>query len=206
MQLTFVLNAPRGRTAEDFLIRDIPGTSGRLDVVCRILTATFRTIPEWTESLNFIAVLGGPPTPPLTLLVTSPRADSIPESELACALIIKGLLHRYHTTGYTIHPSFPAFRLERRNFFDILSDYTQRDTQIYYLVEDGVEFQNESFNLNRNIVFLLGDDRGIPPDHEKAIEKAKAKRISLGKQSYLGSQVVSLVLLELAKNKLGSKN
>jgi tRNA (pseudouridine54-N1)-methyltransferase len=200
-----VLDAPRGRTAEDFLIRDVPGTSGRLDVVCRILTATFRTIPEWTEFLTFIAVLSGPPNPPLTLVVTNPKDNSIPDSELACALIFKGLLLRYHTTGDTTHPSFPAFKLVRKKFLDILSEFTKRDTQIYYLVEEGTPFQNEVFDLDHNLIFLLGDDRGIPLDHEKAIESAQIRKISLGKQSYLGSHVVSLVLLELAKRKLDSK-
>lgn len=194
-----MLDAPRAHTADDFLIRDVPGTSGRLDVVCRILAATFRTVPQLNSNLRFLAILGGPPNPPLLLNVTSALEVSIPESELSCALILKGLLHQYRTSGSIQQESWPHFSLTRQNFEETLQYAAKTAHRIYYLVENGDHFKNVKLDLSKPLIFLLGDDRGLPSEHEALLSKYQVQRVSVGGQSYLGSQVVTLVLLEIAR-------
>ncbi len=117
-----VVDALRARTSEEFLIRDVPGTSGRLDVVCRILVSAYRTVPELSSSIRVNAVLGGPPNPPLCLEVTEVVSGEFPESELECALILKGLLARYQTDGEFINPLWPQFRIIARGFSGNIAD------------------------------------------------------------------------------------
>lgn len=194
-----MLDAPRCRTTDDFLIRDVPGTSGRLDVVCRILAATFRTVPQLNPNLRFLAILGGPPDSPLLLKVSSATAESIPESELACALILKGLFHQYRTAGSIQHEIWPQFSLTRQGFEETLQEVAKTAHQIYYLVEKGNPFEDVNLDLTKPLTFLFGDDRGLPPEHETLLSKYKVQEVSIGEQSYLGSQVVTLVLLELTR-------
>jgi tRNA (pseudouridine54-N1)-methyltransferase len=198
MRLTVLLDAPRCRTADDFLIRDVPGTSGRLDVVCRVLAATFRAVPDWSPFLEFLAVLGGPPNPPLLLRVSNVSNAGIPEGELALALILKTLLNRYRTAGAEQLAAWPQFALTRQGFEDTLRAVAKRRAQSYYLVERGTPLKSVHLNLTSPQVFVLGDDRGLPSEHEALLLQHSAKEVAIGKQSLLGSHAVSLLLLELA--------
>ncbi|MFX1563685.1 MAG: hypothetical protein ACFFDP_10320 [Promethearchaeota archaeon] len=199
MQLTIILDAPRCHTTDDFLIRDVPGTSGRLDVVCRILAATFHTVPQLNQYLRFLAILGGPPNPPLRLSVSSATTENVPESELACALILKGLIRQYRTEDPEEYEIWPQFSLARKSFGETLQETAKTANQIYYLVEKGSPFEKIHMNLTKPIAFIVGDDQGLPPEHEEQLSKYDIQRVSIGEQSYLGSQVVTLVLLELAR-------
>jgi len=197
--ITFLLDAPRSHTAPSFLIRDLPGTSGRLDVVCRVMAAVFRTVPRLAPSLRFLAVLGGPPDPPLLLQAGPASPNVIPESELACALLIKSLLNLHHYSGVGRLSSWPQLSLSRRSFEEALVDLSRRGGQIYYLMEGGTPLEAMELNASHPLVFLLGDHKGMPEEHEDLVKKMGGLETSVGRQSLLGSHVVTLVLLELAR-------
>jgi tRNA (pseudouridine54-N1)-methyltransferase len=207
MHLTVLLDAARCRTTDDFLIRDVPGTSGRLDVVCRVLAATFRTAPKWNPFVEFLAVLGGPPEPPLLLRVSDVSDEGIPEGELALAVILKGLLNLHRTVGKERLAAWRQFSLSRQGFEETLRLAAKDKAQVCYLVERGTPLESLEFNLAKPLVFVLGDDRGLPLEHEALLSRYPVKEVAMGKQSLLGSQVVSLLLLELARrSKLDAPN
>lgn len=199
MRLTVLLDAARCRTADDFLVRDVPGTSGRLDVVCRVLAATFHTASKWSPFLEFLAVLGGPPNPPLLLRVSDVPDEVIPEGELALAVILKGLLRLYRTAGKGQLAAWPQFSLSRQGFEETLRQVVKDGAQVCYLVERGTPLESLEFNLAKPLVFVLGDDRGLPLEHEALLSRCPAKEVAIGKQSLLGSHVVTLLLLELVR-------
>jgi len=207
MRLTVLLDAARCRTADDFLIRDVPGTSGRLDVVCRVLAATFRTAPDLSPFLEFLAVLGGPPNPPLLLRVGGVSDQGIPEGELALAVISKGLLNLHRTVGKGQLAAWPQFSVSRQGFEETLRQVAKDGAQVCYLVERGTPLESTELNLAKPLVFVLGDDRGLPLEHEALLSRYPVKEVATGKQSLLGSHVVSLLLLELARrSKLDAPN
>ncbi|MBD3227272.1 MAG: hypothetical protein GF329_03710 [Candidatus Lokiarchaeota archaeon] len=65
--LEIIMEAKKARTAPNFLIKDIPGTSGRLDVVMRCFLSTFSFPGEINRDIIFTVVLMGLPDPPQTL-------------------------------------------------------------------------------------------------------------------------------------------
>lgn len=199
MNLTIIVDAIRARTSYEFLIRDVPGTSGRLDVVCRILVSAYRTVPELAPSIQVNAVLGGPPNPPLCLEVDEVNSGEFPESELECALILKGLLHRFQAEGEFIDPLWPQFRIKARGFHETLQTVMAQKKQILYLVETGQPIHQVKLNLDEPIVLILGDDRGLPPEHKKEVYTHSVQEVSIGSRSLLGSQVITLVFLELMR-------
>lgn len=206
MNITLLLDAQRARTADDFLIRDVPGTSGRLDVVCRILISTFRTVPPLAPSIQANAILGGPPNPSLRLQVQNVISGEFPESELACALILKALFHQYHRTAKESDVQWPQFLVTSQSFKETLNDIITPMTQLFYLTEKGVPLEEVDLNLNNPIVLILGDDQGLSSDHEKIIMQHTVQEVSMGTRSLLGSQVISLFLLELARRMQKNQN
>jgi tRNA (pseudouridine54-N1)-methyltransferase len=189
----------RARTSDEFLIRDVPGTSGRLDVVCRILVAAYRTVPELAPSIRVNAVLGGAPNPPLCLEVDDVVPGEFPQSELECALILKGLLTRFQTNGEFISPLWPQFRITARGFHETLQTVAEQRRQILYLVETGQPIEQVKLSLDEPMVLILGDDQGLPAEHKKEVYTHSVQEVSIGTRSLLGSQVITLVLLELMR-------
>ncbi len=201
MQITILLDAPRTRTDDKFLIRDVPGTSGRLDVVCRILIAAYRTTPIFTSYIQVNAILGGPPHSPLLLQIDDVNSGEFPESELNCALIIKGLLHNYRTSKTERSRLWPQFSITAKSFDETLKEVASSTSQILYLVEKGKPLDQVKISFDQPITLILGDDQGLPVEHEKLVYQYPVQEVSIGTRSLLGSQVVSLFLLEMARHK-----
>ncbi|MFX1510428.1 MAG: hypothetical protein ACFFBR_09005 [Promethearchaeota archaeon] len=197
LNLSFVVDALRTRTSDEFLIRDVPGTSGRLDVVCRILLSSYRTVPKLAPSIQVNAVLGGPPNPPLRICVNFGNANHFPESELECAIILKEILHHYRTKGAGQSPQWPQFSIYPQSFKETLEAVIADKKQILYLVESGKPLQEVKLNLNQPLVLILGDDQGLSGDHEKCLYSYPIQEVSIGTRSLLGSHVISLFLREL---------
>lgn len=199
MQLSVLLDAPRCRTDGSFLIRDVPGTSGRLDVVCRVLLSTFRAVPELCSNLQFFAVLGGPPTPPLQLQVKDVAPKALPESELACSIILKTLLYQFGKSEQTHHKNWPEFSLSKKGFAETLKEEAPAESHIFYLIERGKPLEEIPVSFEQPMLIVLGDDKGLPKDHEEILYQYKVQEVSVGTRSLLGSQVISLLLLNLAR-------
>ncbi len=199
MRLTVLFDAIHCRTSGDFLIRDVAGTSGRLDVLCRVLVATFRSVPELCPSIRFLSVLGGPPNPPLLLQVREVLAGMVPESGLACALLLKDLLARAQTQNPAQVEVWPHFSVTRKGFAESLEDIVGEQGQLFYLVEGGEPLAKTEINPSVPLVFVLGDHQGVPPEHETLLMQQNAWKIGVGEKSLLGSQIITLLLLELAR-------
>lgn len=204
MDLTILLDAPRAQTTDEFLLRDLPGTSGRLDVVCRVLIAAYRSVPSFAPNIKFLAQFGGPPSPPLQLLVNGLQPNQIPESELACAIILKTLLFLHRMKNQGTHNQWASFHLQPKSFQDTLDETIKPNIQCLYLVEEGLRIEEVTFTLDAPIILILGDDQGLPREHEDLLLQHPVQKVSMGTRSLLGSQVVSLFLLELT-NRLESK-
>ena len=80
-----------------------------------------------------------------------------------------------------------------------MKELAQKQAQIYYLTERGTTLESTDFDVSKPIVFALGDDRGLPTDHKEILSQHAIQEVRVGKQSLLGSHVVTLVLLELAR-------
>jgi tRNA (pseudouridine54-N1)-methyltransferase len=199
LNLSIVVDALRARTSDEFLIRDLPGTSGRLDVVCRILVSIYRTNPKLADAIQVNAVLGGPPTPPLRINVHYGNATDFPESELECAIILKDVLHHYRTKGVGQDCQWPQFSICSQSFSETLQSVIGDKKQILYLVESGTPLQEAKLDLNQPLVLILGDDQGLSEEHEKHVYSHPVQKVSIGTRSLLGSHVISLVLRELMR-------
>jgi len=173
-------------------------------VVCRVLISAFRSVPSLAPNIKFLTVLGGPSNPPVQLKVNGLQPNQIPESELSCALILKTLLFLLRTKEQNTTDQWSSFSLHSQGFEEALTEAIQPHSQCLYLVENGTPLEQISFNLDAPIVLVLGDDQGLPPEHEALVLQLPVRKVRIGTRSLLGSQVVSLFLLDL-ENRLKSK-
>jgi tRNA (pseudouridine54-N1)-methyltransferase len=194
----FLLKASEARTSDDFSLKDLPSSSGRLDVVCRCAISSLLENEEIRHDTVFVAILEGPPNPPLTLILDGRTLRNLPFSEIGVAGILKTLLRKpgkesvEHTLGEGV-------RIEKRSFTETLCDVLETDkpNKLYYLHEKGDDIRDLEMNLDYSSIFALGSNKGLTAEDESLLDQLGARKISVGPLSYLSSQVITLVHDEL---------
>jgi tRNA pseudouridine-54 N-methylase len=86
-----------------------------------------------------------------------------------------------------------------KSFDDTLKEVASPTSQLLYLVENGKPLDQVNIDFDQPITLILGDDQGLPTKHEKRVYQYPIQEVSIGIRSLLGSQVVSLFLLEMAR-------
>jgi tRNA (pseudouridine54-N1)-methyltransferase len=195
----FILKASEARTSGDFRLKDLPSSSGRLDVVCRCSIASLLDNQQIRNDTIFIAVLEGKPSPPLCLKFDGRGLITVPFSEIGIAAILKRILSERYEIGkeYSV-ASWAGVSIEKKSFIELMHS-NLIGSGLYYLHEKGEDIRNVSFDMGRDNIFVLGDHKGLAIEEEKMLEGLQAKRISVGPLSYLSSQVITLVHDELDK-------
>ncbi|RLE54609.1 MAG: tRNA (pseudouridine(54)-N(1))-methyltransferase TrmY [Candidatus Methanomethylicota archaeon] len=193
MKRIFILKASTATTSPDFLLRNVAGTSGRLDVVCRCILSAFRVDGAIRRDVDFYAVLEGPPRPGMVLSILGSHLKSLPKSEVDVASIIKDLL----VVGEGGHPGYPAFRIAKGDFERLILGLAKNGIKLLYLHERGVAIEKLEFELGGQYGFILGDHLGLDPNSERFLDSIGVGRVSLGPISYLASHCITIVHEEL---------
>ena len=189
---TFIIKANKAHTRADFRLDDLPGTSGRMDVLCRFLNSAFLLSHGFRKNVRVWLLLYGPPNPPKAIRFEGPRLKVRlnPDERSTAKLIMKALKagEGLKEPGKEIEV-YPGLYVSNRTFEDVIR-LTLKNSRLYYLHEEGKPIEKVSFR--GNVAFVLGDHEGLSKEDEAFLEGI-AERVSVGKKSYLASHVVAYV-------------
>jgi len=174
MSREFIVYSRTGHTGPGFKsLRE----AGRLDLVYQsILMAIFKSHGLRKDTV-FRAFLGGPPNPPLELVVDGSVLHDVRTDERTWEIILRNVLDGKPHPGISIRKnSFQSFLKGRQN--------------IYVLEESGESIM--SVELGENPCFVLGDQVGLPIKEEKFVLRTGTK-ISLGGTLYMTAQCVNII-------------
>ena len=198
----FIIKANHAHTKADFSLKDLPGTSGRIDLLCRSINSAFLLSHGFRKNVRLWLNLNGPPNPPKTIRFEGneikPKTINPDERSIA-KLIIKAL-----KAGEEIkkpskeHQVLPGIYISNLTFEDIVRK-TIKTAKLYYLHEEGKPITE--VNFKGNVAFVLGDHIGLTKEDEAFLENI-AEKISIGRKSYLTSHVIAYVNIFL--DNLGS--
>ena len=180
--IDFILLSRRGRTDGRFRCLR---AAGRLDVVYQCILFAFFTSGAIRRDVIFHAILGGPPNPPLHLMIDGRELRNVRTDERTWERILRKVL----SGG-----SHPGIKIERRSFQDLVRSLSSRE--IFILEEKGQDVMNMDFGSNP--VFILGDQIGLPKKDEMFALRFGTK-VSLGKRPYLAATCIDIInyLLDL---------
>lgn len=170
----FILYSRTGRTDSRFhsLME-----GGRLDVVYQcILMSLFRS-HAIRRDVTFHALLGGPPSPPLELVVDGGELCDARTDERSWEDILRKVL-----SGRT-HPGVHV----RKNS---LQSLVKEKKNIFVLEESGESIK--TIDLGEKPVFVLGDQVGLPKKDEEFVLRY-GKKVSIGEKAYLASACVCII-------------
>lgn len=176
---TFVIVGHKATTSPNFSLEDIPGTSGRLDILCRAVTAGFVISHGIRKDVSvYLVLLGG--VAPKTILLRGESLRHLNPDERTTAALLKKALALPATPTWAMSTSGITVRLG--GLPELLEDL--KETDLVYLREDGPDIQGmEGIGPDGKTVFILGDHTGMTEEEEELIRRAGARTASLGPTS-----------------------
>ncbi|MFW9957276.1 MAG: hypothetical protein ACFFCT_04330 [Candidatus Odinarchaeota archaeon] len=182
--LRFIQLLPDIPPTGDFLLKDLPGTGNRIDVLCRDLAACFDWGPtKWLYSqLELVAIFSNE-----VILTFSKPSNDLPLGEMGWAKDIKEALQGKP-------PDY--IKISKNSLETIIRRFNKPpNSQLWILHEEGKPFSDHKIQVFKTQnSFMLGDYRGFDSQTEELISKYDLRRMSLGKISYLSSHcVVSII-------------
>lgn len=189
----FILYSRNGVTSSGFSIEDLPGSGGRMDLVCRCIISALWISDTLRENTRIYVSLNGPPTPPVSLLFDGYKLKKISPDERNVAIWIKKALEYSDIAADIWTETHDGIYISKLDFEALLDEVD--GTNIYVLDERGENIREVEFGMTP--VFVLGDNMGLPKDIRDLLEDRFGKKISVGPKSYFSSQTVTLVHNEL---------
>ena len=183
----------------NYTIKDIPGSSGRLDVISRCILATLlggnetgfdKKIQVWV----FLKKYG-------TFILDSELLsyETFPKNEIKLTdFFVDWIRKNNFKNGLQDNPLRSGKYIEK-GIIETLKELLKLDFKVYILHEQGKNFFKylELINREDKIVFIIGNQI----EDIMKLEELKAlnfPRLSLGNRSYLASSVIRLIKLNIS--------
>ncbi|MDD2834978.1 MAG: tRNA (pseudouridine(54)-N(1))-methyltransferase TrmY [Methanothrix sp.] len=185
----FIVVGHKATTTPNFSLEDIPGTSGRLDILCRAVTAAFVISHGIRKDVCvYLIHLGG--EIPKTIQLRGETLRHLNPDERTTAALLKKALAVPATPQWAMSTS--GIFVRTGGLVELLSDL--KEAKLIYLREDGADIRGlEANSLHGETAFILGDHTGMTPEEEALIEQAGAKVVSLGPTSLHADHCIVLL-------------
>ncbi len=186
---TFIVIGHKATTLPDFSLEDIPGTSGRLDILCRCINTSFVLSHGIRKDVNvYLVLLGG--EVPKTLWLKGDALKHLNPDERTTAALLKKALALEAAPEWT--RSTPGIFVRMGGLAELLPDLKEK--KLVYLREDGEDIRSIDRNtLKGDLAFILGDHTGMTPEEERLIDQAGATTVSVGPTSLHADHCIVIV-------------
>ncbi len=170
----FILYSRTGRTDGRFKsLRE----AGRLDVVYQCILMSLFMSHAIRRDVTFRAILGGPPSPPLELIVDGASLRDVHVDERTWEDLIRNAI-----SG----KSHPGIHVRKNS----LQQLVKNKSNVFVLEESGENIR--TIDLGESPVFVLGDQVGLPKKDEEFILR-HGKKVSIGSRAYLASSCIGIL-------------
>lgn len=196
MVRNFAIIGQKASSSDEFILDDLPGTSGRLDVLVRCLRAAMLSSHGIRRGVVVYLVLLGGPLAPRVVRVDGAGVQFLRPDERSLAVRMKKVLASRADEGTNAWVTVkPGFAVTRGGFERVLADV---DDAKPFILDEGAPDIREVRGLGEShALFVIGDHLGIPEDVRAQLATVGAQRISIGPVSLHADDVVTVVTNEL---------
>jgi tRNA (pseudouridine54-N1)-methyltransferase len=187
-----VIIGHKAKTNGDFSLNDLPGSAGRMDILCRCVSSALFVSFEIRRDVNVNLLLLGDPDPGKMIRFEGLNLKYLNPDERSSGSLIQKALQKNAIEQYT--RSTPGVWIRRGDLKSMLLEFEGRT--LLYLREDGEDVREFTSEI-RDPIFILGDHAGVSEEEEEQILKAGAKIISVGPISLHSDHCITLVHNEL---------
>ncbi|MBI1744775.1 tRNA (pseudouridine(54)-N(1))-methyltransferase TrmY [Candidatus Acetothermia bacterium] len=187
---TFVILAHKAPLTHEFSLNDLPGGAGRIDVLCRCVTASFCLSHGIRKDVQVYLVFQNQ-------LVVRLHGETLrhlnPDERSTAALLQKALKAQSECVGEQEVQSTSGIFVSRRGLPQLLEQLQSQNTKIIQLHEAGAPLRNTV--LPTNCAFLLSDHLEFDPAEDALL--SQALRLNLGPKSLHADHCITIVHNEL---------
>ena len=193
----FILKANKAITSGDINLKDLPGSCGRLDLVCRCVSSAFFLSYDIRRDTIFYSVHYGEPNPPVALKFVGSQLKRLSPDERSIAIFIKKALSKEHDNRW--RESTPGIYHAKKDFKEIVLEKVEEGKNVYLLhlkgkpIEEVINTDTYDKIKNRGFVFILGDHIGLTEEDEKFLNDLGIERVSLSPLELHANQCIDIV-------------
>ncbi len=189
----FVIIGQTASASGDFSLDDLPGSSGRLDVLLRTLRAAFLVSHGLRRDVQVYFVLRGGLGSPRVLRVDGRTVKFLRPDERSLATLVKKTLAAASGVGDCFAELRPGLAVRNGDLADVLAE---AEAPCFLLDEAGRDLRQQSL-AEDDAWFFLGDHLGFDVVSLALLERHGCQRISVGPVSLHTDDVVTLLSNEL---------
>lgn len=187
-----VIIGHKANTSGDFTLNDLPGSAGRMDILCRCVSSALFLSFGMRRDVNVHLLLLGEPNPGKILRFEGLHLRYLNPDERSSGSLIQKALQK-DASEQDIR-STPGVWVRKGDLDSLLSEFEGRT--LLYLREDGEDIRAIASEI-RDPVFILGDHLGVTEEEEAQLLKAGVKIISVGPLSLHSNHCITLIHNEL---------
>lgn len=188
----FVVIGQTATASPDFLLDDVPGTSGRADVLLRCLrSALLVSHGLRRDTIVYLVLLGGPRAP-RTLRVDGAAIRFVRPDERCLAALVKNALARV-TDGVGFAPIRDGLAVANGGLDAVLADIGGVPA---YVLEEGAADVRDA-TLATDAVFFVGDHLGFDAATRARLSELGATPIGVGPVSVHADDAICILLNEI---------
>jgi len=180
----------------NYTIKNIPGSSGRLDVISRCILAALLAKDGFEKEIQIWVFLDKYNT----FIFNSEKLnyEIFPKNEIYLTDCFVNSLRMNTLDRKNISNPLYAVEVSELSMVETIKEFLKLNYEIFILKEDGIEFkiQKSKIQEKNDIIFIVGsqEDDFI---NSKELLSLNLPTISIGNQSYLASSVIRLLKLHL---------
>ncbi len=187
-----VIIGHKAMTSGDFPLNDLPGSAGRMDILCRCVSSALFLSFGMRRDVNVHLLLLGEPDPGKIVRFDGMTLRYLNPDERSSGSLIQKALKK-EASEYEVR-STPGVWVRRGDLKTLLEQFKGRT--LLYLREDGADIREVAREIT-DPVFILGDHTGVTEEEEEEILGAGAKIISVGPISLHSNHCITLIHNEL---------
>jgi tRNA (pseudouridine54-N1)-methyltransferase len=189
----YVIVGQRARSEGDFLLADIPSTSGRVDVLLRALRSALLVSHSVRRDTIVYLVLLGSPERVRTVRIEGAASKYLRPDERSLATTLKKAL-LCPSIEATFTPVRPGIAVAAEGLACVLPELSK--SRLFLLEPGGADVRGCDFSHPEN-TFLLGDHLGLTPEIREQWLQLGAQSISVGPVAIYTEDTIALVANEL---------
>lgn len=190
---TFIVVGHRARTDGNFSLDDLPGSAGRMDILCRCIQASLFLSHTLRRDVDCLLILQGEPEPPKTILFKGSEVQYLnPDERSAGSLIKKALAMK---VGTVFRHSTPGVYIRATGLETLLLDHHPAVAD-----EDGTDIRHVP---NFGTSFLLSDHLNFTSEELRLLQSQP--RFTVGPRSLHADHVITVINNEMDRREAGWK-
>jgi tRNA (pseudouridine54-N1)-methyltransferase len=180
----FLIIGHKAPTAGEFSLNDLPGSAGRLDVLCRSVNSCFFLSHEFRRDVECFLLLLGEPNPPKTIMISGEEARYLNPDERSAGSLIKKALSI--PCGDKFTESTKGIYVRKGGLKELLDEY-----EFVVLDENGTDIRDIT-DMPDN--YILSDHMNFTEDEESLIKDLP--KISAGPKVLHADHTIITILNE----------